>query len=1017
MNPNYAKRGLILLVLPFLLYISSLAQSTKSVSGTILSDTTWCADTIKVIGDVTVKGTLTICPGTYIEFQGHYKIDTYRILAEGTVNDSIIFTIHDSTGFAIRTIPNGGWRGISILDASSRINYCKFSYGKSIDSTELALICCGSYIDGFGHYKITNSTIKDNYSATNLFGIERISFENTTFVGNDCRCVSFAYLTETLHCNVNYNKGGFTSRIARISDTYFSFNESLSFAAHADYSIIIKNSVFKDNQGLFFGGSGHFPSPALILINNQITNNVDCRISMTGASNSDFMDYYAGNLISDNSFLQGVFVSSRWFKNIPVFINNTISNNRIINDDAMIILDCYYSKSSLFYNNILYGNRNINQQNIQIDCGNDSLSWDMRNNLIEGGLGGIAYNGISGSYEDNLNIDPLFADPDEKDFHLSDYSPCINRGFADTTDLKLLPLDLEGKPRVFDGRIEIGALEYQFDNFHILQQPVSQKVCEGTEVIFETEATGGVIGYQWQKNGVNISSKVNRRLTINDVEKNDQGMYNCLIIADDKTVSTNAVTLTVDENIKILSQTNSFSVCPETDTVLYVTGSEINTNYQWYRNGGIIQGANTSKLHITTSLTQQSDVYLCEVSDYCHTVLSQTIEVLTKSRPNPPVVEDIEVCEYDVIPDLSAIGESIKWYSDQETEDLISVGNSYSTGMHQPGEYHYYITQSILSCASLPTSAKLTIKSKPIISLAESYSACSNVNLTLNAGDGFASYLWSTGATSESILVTQSGILQVAVISENGCSASKSTEIVFYDLPLIDLGEPAYLCLGEELSLNAGTGFNQYQWNTGDVTETIAVSESGVYTVTVKDSKGCSNSDFAVVTVHDLPQIHLPKDTSIAIIDTLIIDAGAGYQSYEWNTGSDNQMLTISSLTPGQYVFSVEVTDQNNCKGKDTIEVEVEIIDNLFDVLNNLDFDVYPNPASGILYFITEYSITEDVVLKLLDGTGKQLLLKKYDGLSDNVSYQINVGNLSAGLYFFHIYSKGMAIIKKVVLE
>lgn len=93
----------------------------------------------EIQGEITIPDglTLTIEPGVMVEFQGHYKLNVQgRLFAIGTENDTIVFTINDTTGFHDPNIPDGGWAGIrfinvfSMIDSSSII-YCKIEYGKA----------------------------------------------------------------------------------------------------------------------------------------------------------------------------------------------------------------------------------------------------------------------------------------------------------------------------------------------------------------------------------------------------------------------------------------------------------------------------------------------------------------------------------------------------------------------------------------------------------------------------------------------------------------------------------------------------------------------------------------------------------------------------------------------------------------------------------------------------------------------------------------------------------------------
>lgn len=133
----------------FIAFTPSFAQTSIEVSGNIDSDTTWTADTVKVTGKVTILDdvTLTIEPGTIIQFQDYYEFFIYgTIIAIGQSNDSILFTVADTTGFYRDSVPEGGWGGILFDDSgnsggsqgamrdndSSRMSHCIIEYAKGI---------------------------------------------------------------------------------------------------------------------------------------------------------------------------------------------------------------------------------------------------------------------------------------------------------------------------------------------------------------------------------------------------------------------------------------------------------------------------------------------------------------------------------------------------------------------------------------------------------------------------------------------------------------------------------------------------------------------------------------------------------------------------------------------------------------------------------------------------------------------------------------------------------------------
>jgi len=64
--------------------------------------------------------------------------------------------------------------------------------------------------------------------------------------------------------------------------------------------------------------------------------------------------------------------------------------------------------------------------------------------------------------------------------------------------------------------------------------PVSQTKCLNDNVTFSVTATssGSITGYQWQKNGVNITGETGSSLTLNNITADDPGGYACVVNAD-----------------------------------------------------------------------------------------------------------------------------------------------------------------------------------------------------------------------------------------------------------------------------------------------------------------------------------------------------------------------------------------------------------------------------------------------------------------------------------------------------
>ncbi len=105
---------------------------TVEVSGAIEEDTLWDADTVRVVGDVTIEDaiTLSITPGAQVRFADHYGLFVLgRLLAIGTSESPIRMTSDHPELFAVDSTTAGAWFGIrfehtSSRNDSSRLEYC-----------------------------------------------------------------------------------------------------------------------------------------------------------------------------------------------------------------------------------------------------------------------------------------------------------------------------------------------------------------------------------------------------------------------------------------------------------------------------------------------------------------------------------------------------------------------------------------------------------------------------------------------------------------------------------------------------------------------------------------------------------------------------------------------------------------------------------------------------------------------------------------------------------------------------
>ena len=162
-------------------------------------------------------------------------------------------------------------------------------------------------------------------------------------------------------------------------------------------------------------------------------------------------------------------------------------------------------------------------------------------------------------------------------------------------------------------------------------------------------------------------------------------------------------------------------------------------------------------------------------------------------------------------------------------------------------------------------------------------------------------------------------------------------------------------CFGDApLTLDAGSTFASYLWNTGETTSTIQVTGAGWYKVSVT-KEGYQLTDSVELKVSK-PVVDLGLDRIICNPDTLVLNAGGPFKSYLWSTPQTSftdQIITASKTG----IYMVEVTDEYGCKAKDTIQLSF-----------------YDRPKLDLSRLDTLYCGTKSAVLALSADKGNYIL-------------------------------------------
>jgi len=266
-------------------------------------------------------------------------------------------------------------------------------------------------------------------------------------------------------------------------------------------------------------------------------------------------------------------------------------------------------------------------------------------------------------------------------------------------------------------------------------------------------------------------------------------------------------------------------------------------------------------------------------------------------------------------------GGSVTLTSSAATTYLWSNGaTTQSTTINAAGTYTVVTTNAsgCVSAASLATTVTVNaLPAKPTISAGGATTFCQGGSVTLTSAASTA-YLWSTGATTQSITVSTSGSYTVNRINVNGCSATSNATVVTVNAlpaaPTISAGGATTFCQGGTVVLTSAAS-TAYLWSTGATTQSITVNTSGSYTVTRTNANGCTSAPSAatVVTVNANPVPTTTPSGTVNIVspNTVNISVNETFSSYLWSTGATTQSITVG--TTGSY--SATVTNASGCTG------------------------------------------------------------------------------------------------------
>ncbi len=316
-----------------------------------------------------------------------------------------------------------------------------------------------------------------------------------------------------------------------------------------------------------------------------------------------------------------------------------------------------------------------------------------------------------------------------------------------------------------------------------------------------------------------------------------------------------------------------------------------------------------------------TDLSLCTQSDTFTIVATEQLTVSLDTVIHVPCADD-STGAISITVEEGTMPFDFAWSTGDTTEDVSNL---------PPGTYTVTVTDAntceVTLSATVDGPDPLLIQLDTFGTIACAGDATGFLDVSVSGGTSPYSYSWNTGDTTQDLSNLPSGTYTLDVTDANGCTATFQQFLsapdslnasVFGLTPIGCADEPTGAI---EVSVTGGVAPYTYLWSNDSTTQDLTDLAAGLYSLTVTDANGCT--DTLSATVPD-------PDPLVAGVDTLISPAcfgdstgainisalgGTGAYSFQWNDGSTEEDRT--GLPAGMY--SVTVTDENQCS--DTLMV------------------------------------------------------------------------------------------------
>ncbi|CAN5405363.1 hypothetical protein BH11BAC1_BH11BAC1_08410 [soil metagenome] len=444
-------------------------------------------------------------------------------------------------------------------------------------------------------------------------------------------------------------------------------------------------------------------------------------------------------------------------------------------------------------------------------------------------------------------------------------------------------------------------------------------------------------------------------------------------------------------------------------SVVLTANSGSGQTYQWTKNGSNISGATSISYTASTS-----GAFAVKVTKSGTTATSASVTVTVSTSIAAPTISasgPVSFCPGGSVVLSSSSSTGNHWSNNATTQSItVSTAGSYT------------VTVTLGNCSGTSTPVVVSTSTTPVaptITAGGSTSLCPGTGITLaSSATASGGYVWSTGATTRSIVAQAAGTYWVRTGTSTCYSPSANkvtTMLTAPAVPTITANGSTNIGSGGSVTLTSSSA-SGYLWIDGTATQSMVATMAGNYRVTVTGSNGCKSTSAnklvtsSTCTPPAVPTISSSSSTNIIVNGgTVTLTASSTTGGWLWSTGATTRTISVSSAG----TYTVRAYNAGSCFSTSLplityLIYQLRETGNIEEIKNVTDLAAFPNPSNGQFQVSFTCEKEQACTVNIYDLSGRIVMERNISAVTGNNLIEMNSTSLSSGMYLMRLTGEGI---------